>query len=50
MLYNEGSNVIVVKWIPGASGLYFQAVANTRVVGSQIALFINYLIVRLEII
>ena len=36
-------NVIVVNWKHGATLLYSQAVANTRVVGAQIAELIKFL-------
>ncbi|XP_054163851.1 pancreatic lipase-related protein 2-like [Oppia nitens] len=44
IIFNEESNVILVQWMGGANGLYFQSVANCRVVGAQIALLINHLI------
>jgi len=45
LLDNEDVNVIVVNWEKGAKTnlIYGQAVANTRVVGAQIALLINRL-------
>ncbi|CAG5132305.1 unnamed protein product, partial [Candidula unifasciata] len=37
-------NVIIVDWALGNKPPVFQAVANTRVVGAQVALLVNYLI------
>ena len=45
LLYNEDANIILVRWNRGASGFYFQAVANCRLVAAQIAKLITYLIV-----
>ncbi|CAG2122668.1 unnamed protein product, partial [Medioppia subpectinata] len=41
---DKDSNVILVQWTRGASGFYFQSVANCRVVATQIALLIKYLV------
>lgn len=40
-------NVVVVDWAGGSLPLYTQATANTRLVGLEIAYFINYLIVSI---
>ena len=39
-------NVISVDWGAGSGVPYSQAAANTRVVGAQVALMINYLLSR----
>lgn len=39
-------NVIVVDWAGGSLPLYTQATANTRLVGLEVAYFVNYLKVR----
>lgn len=36
-------NVIVVDWAGGSLPLYTQATANTRLVGLEVAYFVNYL-------
>jgi hypothetical protein len=36
-------NVVVVDWAGGSLPLYTQATANTRLVGLELAYFINYL-------
>lgn len=41
-------NVIVVDWAGGSLPLYTQATANTRLVGLELAYFINYLIVSIQ--
>lgn len=38
-------NLIMTEWPRGATTKYHQATANARVVGAEIALFINFLIV-----
>lgn len=39
----ENVNVFVINWTGGDGPLYEQAVANTRVVGAELALFIEFL-------
>lgn len=43
----EDMNVIVVDWAGGSLPLYTQATANTRLVGLELAYFINFLVVSL---
>lgn len=43
LLKHSDWNVIVVDWAGGSLPLYTQATANTRLVGLEIAYFINYL-------
>jgi pancreatic triacylglycerol lipase len=45
LLENGDFNVIVVHWGAGAYTTYGQAVANTRLVGLEIAFLVNTLIV-----
>ena len=45
LLKGEDLNVIVVDWAGGSLPLYTQATANTRLVGLEIAYFLNHLIV-----
>lgn len=45
LLKAEDLNVIVVDWAGGSLPLYTQATANTRLVGLELAYFINYLVV-----
>lgn len=45
LLKGEDLNVIVVDWAGGSLPLYTQATANTRLVGLELAYFINYLVV-----
>lgn len=40
-LKHKDLNVIIVDWTGGNSGLYESAVANTRVVGAEIALLVR---------
>lgn len=47
LLHYGDYNVIIVHWGDGASGDYIQAVANTRLVGLEIALLVNRLAVKL---
>lgn len=47
LLKVEDMNVIVVDWAGGSLPLYTQATANTRLVGLELAYFINYLVVSL---
>ena len=49
LLHYGDYNVIIVHWGDGASGDYIQAVANTRLVGLEIALLVNRLAVKLWI-
>ncbi len=37
ILQNQDANVIIVDWAKGASGTYFQAMVNTRVIGAMVA-------------
>lgn len=46
MLRNEDANVVLVDWGKGATTWYFQASANTRVVGAEVAAFLRFLSVR----
>lgn len=39
-------NVIIVDWAGGSLPLYTQATANTRLVGLEVAYFVNYLKVK----
>ncbi|XP_035206598.1 pancreatic triacylglycerol lipase-like isoform X2 [Stegodyphus dumicola] len=43
LLFTEDCNVFLVDWSGGDGPLYEQAVANTRVVGAELALFIKTL-------
>lgn len=43
LLKHADWNVIVVDWAGGSLPLYTQATANTRLVGLELAYFINYL-------
>jgi pancreatic triacylglycerol lipase len=43
LLKHSDWNVIVVDWAGGSLPLYTQATANTRLVGLELAYFINYL-------
>ncbi|KAG8278089.1 hypothetical protein J6590_028915 [Homalodisca vitripennis] len=43
LLKHSDWNVVVVDWAGGSLPLYTQATANTRLVGLEIAYFINYL-------
>ncbi|XP_054711665.1 pancreatic triacylglycerol lipase-like [Uloborus diversus] len=43
LLKSENSNVFLIDWSGGDGPLYEQAVANTRIVGAEIALFIKHL-------
>lgn len=45
LLKAEDVNVIVVDWAGGSLPLYTQATANTRLVGLELAYFINHLVV-----
>jgi len=49
LLYTEMCNVFLVDWQGGDGPLYEQAVANTRVVGAEIALFIKNIQTRTRI-
>jgi len=42
-LLNDDVNVIVIDWGGGASGLYSQSAANTRLVGLEVSALIDYL-------
>ena len=46
LLKNSDWNVVVVDWAGGSLPLYTQATANTRLVGLEVAYFVNYLQVR----
>lgn len=53
LLINGDYNVIVTHWGPGAGSSftdYFQAVANTRVIGLEIAYLVNTIVVRMSIL
>lgn len=43
LLKNSDWNVVVVDWAGGSLPLYTQATANTRLVGLEVAYFVNYL-------
>ena len=43
-------NVITVHWGDGASASYIQSACNTRLVGLEIALLVNTLVVSVNII
>lgn len=43
LLKHSDWNVIVVDWAGGSLPLYTQATANTRLVGLELAYFVNYL-------
>jgi len=45
----DDMNIIVVDWAGGSLPLYTQATANTRLVGLEIAYFINHLIKNYEV-
>lgn len=47
LLKHSDWNVVVVDWAGGSLPLYTQATANTRLVGLEIAFFINHLKVGL---
>ena len=42
-MMDSGSNAFLIDWTGGDGPIYEQAVANTRVVGAEIALFIQQL-------
>ena len=42
---DDDYNLIITDWSGGSSGLYYKAVANTRITGAEVALLINTLIV-----
>ncbi|XP_046681047.1 pancreatic lipase-related protein 2-like [Homalodisca vitripennis] len=48
LLKHSDWNVVVVDWAGGSLPLYTQATANTRLVGLEIAYFINYLSVSMN--
>lgn len=50
LLKAEDLNVIVVDWAGGSLPLYTQATANTRLVGLELAYFINYLVVSRKVL
>ena len=43
LLKHADWNVVIVDWAGGSLPLYTQATANTRLVGLELAYFINYL-------
>ncbi len=46
LLDNSPMNVIIVNWTADNQPPYYQAVANARAVGAQVAYMINYHVVR----
>jgi pancreatic triacylglycerol lipase len=46
LLAKEDVNLISVDWRAGAKGIYNQATANTRLVGSQIYRMLNFLVAK----
>ncbi|KAI9562776.1 lipoxygese-like protein [Daphnia sinensis] len=49
LLTNGDFNVICVHWGGGSSAFYFQAHANTRLVGLEIALLVNTMVEKLNV-
>ncbi|EDO48486.1 predicted protein, partial [Nematostella vectensis] len=43
LLQKDDVNVVITDWGPGADGMYWQATANTRLVGAQIAELVKFL-------